>query len=360
MSIRINTTELLKILETTPANQNVMLIGKHGIGKSQILSDFFSSKGNKVVPLFLGQMSDPGDLIGLLHKNDATGRTEFMPPYWFPTDDTPVVLFLDELNRARPEVLQTIMDLALNRTLAGKTLPKGSRIISAVNTGEEYQLTDLDPALVSRFNIYEFCPTASEWLLWAEKNQLDKRVIEFISQNSDYLDGDGNEIEDGSLEKSPDRRAWERVSQIISGLQSENINDTHKKIIAGIVGAKATSKFFESLKTSGMLTAKDLLSKDFELSKKYLSKYATPQFAVLNDDIFRTLETASFSDKTKTIAVQNLHSYFDLLYQMKQREAMAHFVSIFVKPDYPNSLMFIIQHAPELYSKLTGFISEIR
>ena len=156
MSIRINTKELLTILETTPANQNIMLVGKHGIGKSQILSNYFTSKGNKVVPLFLGQMSDPGDLIGLLHKNDATGRTEFMPPYWFPTDDTPVVLFLDELNRARPEVLQTIMDLALNRTLAGKSLPKGSRIISAVNNGEEYQLTDLDPALVSRFNIYSF------------------------------------------------------------------------------------------------------------------------------------------------------------------------------------------------------------
>ncbi len=360
MSIRINTKELLTILETTPANQNIMLVGKHGIGKSQILSDYFTSKGNKVVPLFLGQMSDPGDLIGLLHKNDATGRTEFMPPYWFPTDDTPVVLFLDELNRARPEVLQTIMDLALNRTLAGKSLPKGSRIISAVNNGEEYQLTDLDPALVSRFNIYDFCPTPNEWLLWAEKKQLDKRVIEFISQNSDYLDGDGREIEDGSLEKSPDRRAWERVSQIISGLQSEDINDTHKKIIAGIVGPKATSKFFESLKISRMLSAKDLLTKDFELSKRTLVKYVTPQFAVLNDSIFRTLETASFSDEMKSLAAQNLQSYFDLLHQIKQREAMAHFVSIFAKPDYPNSLMFIIQNAPELYSKLTSFISEIR
>lgn len=38
-----------------------------------------------------------------------------MPPYWFPVDGKPIVLFLDELNRARPEVLQTIMDLALNR-----------------------------------------------------------------------------------------------------------------------------------------------------------------------------------------------------------------------------------------------------
>ncbi len=49
-------------------------------------------------------MSDLGDLIGLLHKNDATGRTEFMRPYWFPKDQTPVVLFIDELNCARPEV----------------------------------------------------------------------------------------------------------------------------------------------------------------------------------------------------------------------------------------------------------------
>ena len=92
-----------------------------------------------------------------------TGKTIFMPPYWFPTDNQPVVLFLDELNRARPEILQTIMDLALNRKLAGRELPAGSRIVSAVNDGEEYQLTDLDPALVSRFNIYNFRPTIGEW-----------------------------------------------------------------------------------------------------------------------------------------------------------------------------------------------------
>ena len=45
----------------------------------------------KVVPFFLGQMSDPGDLIGLLRRNDtdgndATGRSEFLPPYWWPAE----------------------------------------------------------------------------------------------------------------------------------------------------------------------------------------------------------------------------------------------------------------------------------
>ena len=133
-NIRVNTTELLQLLEMTPSSHNIMLVGRHGIGKSEILTEFFKSKGMSVVALFLGQMADPGDLIGIPNKNEQTGKTEFMPPYWFPLDGKPIVLFLDELNRARPEILQTIMDLALNRTLAGRRLPEGSRIISAANS----------------------------------------------------------------------------------------------------------------------------------------------------------------------------------------------------------------------------------
>ena len=61
----INSTQLQFILDNTPSDQNIMLVGKHGIGKSRILENYFSQKGQKVVTLFLGQMSDPGDLIGL-------------------------------------------------------------------------------------------------------------------------------------------------------------------------------------------------------------------------------------------------------------------------------------------------------
>ncbi len=104
MTINIDAKELLEILAMTPAEQNIMLAGAHGIGKSRILTDYFESKGVPVITLFLGQMSDPGDLIGLPNKNEKTGNTEFLPPYWFPTDNQPIVLFLDEVNRARPEI----------------------------------------------------------------------------------------------------------------------------------------------------------------------------------------------------------------------------------------------------------------
>ncbi|MCQ2136586.1 MAG: AAA family ATPase, partial [Bacteroidales bacterium] len=189
MNISVNTTELWELLENTPATHNIMLVGNHGIGKSEILTEFYSKKGMKVVPLFLGQM-DPGDLIGLPHKNEKTSRTEFLPPYWFPIDGKPIVLFLDELNRARPETLNAIFDLCLNRCLAGRSLPEGSRVISAVNAGDQYQLTDLDPALVSRFNIVTFKPTVQEWMLWAKKNDLDERVISFIQEHQMWLDKD--------------------------------------------------------------------------------------------------------------------------------------------------------------------------
>ena len=358
MSVRIDGNLLLEILEETPSTQNIMLMGKHGIGKSQILEKFYSEKGCKVVPLFLGQMSDPGDLIGIPHKNEKTGHTEFMPPYWFPTDDTPVVLFLDELNRARPEVLQTIMDLTLNRALAGRKLPEGSRVISAVNDGEEYQLTDLDPALVSRFNIYEFVPSVKDWLLWAGKNEIDERITSYIAANPTALDNQ-KAVEDlDNLEKTPDRRGWVRVSEIISG--KEELTQSHKSMIAGIIGGIAANRFFEFMDQNHLLTAKELLLGDYEISLLKLKTYETPQLATINDALFVYLESAKYNASDKPLMANNLSAYYSFLEKNRLREAMAHFANMFSGTMYPNALVFIISECPELYSKMTRFVSEIR
>ena len=75
MAVRINARELENLLAATPASQNIMLTGKHGIGKSQILEKFFTAHGERVVILFLGQMSDPGDLIGLPRLDEMSGKT---------------------------------------------------------------------------------------------------------------------------------------------------------------------------------------------------------------------------------------------------------------------------------------------
>ena len=80
MPISINTKDLFKILEKTPSSHNIMLCGKHGMEKSKILTDYLSSKGIPVVTLFLGQMSDQDDLIGLPKIDESSQKTEFLPP----------------------------------------------------------------------------------------------------------------------------------------------------------------------------------------------------------------------------------------------------------------------------------------
>lgn len=356
MGINVNTQDLLQILEFTPATQNVMLVGRHGIGKSEILTEYFTAKGMKVVTLFLGQMSDPGDLIGLPNKNGE--KTDFLPPYWFPLDGQPIVLFLDELNRARPEVLQTIMDLALNRKLAGRQLPEGSRIISAVNAGEEYQITDLDPALVSRFNIYNFLPTTAEWLLWADKHKIDSRITQFIQNEPVWLDGNEGQKKgiDTGLDKSPDRRAWAKVSAAIQDIDS--LEEIHKKLIAGIIGPAATSRFFGSIAGNKVLTGIEVLL-DFEKHQQTLSKYRLHQLAIVNEGIFRFLETDEIIDSQIPVIAKNLTSYYGMLEKTQNKEAIAHFTSVFEKNAYPKAILFVLDHTPQLYDSIINFISNL-
>lgn len=356
-NISINTTELLQLLDITPSDQNIMLVGNHGIGKSEILTEHFSGKGMAVVPLFLGQMSDPGDLIGIPNRNETTGKTEFMPPYWFPLDGKPIVLFLDELNRARPEVLQTIMDLALNRKLAGRSLPEGSRIISAVNAGDQYQLTDLDPALVSRFNVMTFRPTVQEWLLWADRNGVDPRVKEFIRENPIWLDKDPDAKEgaDTGLDKTPDRRGWKRVSDIL--LAARDTDPVVTKAISGIVGPKAAAALVGSISARKILSGREVLQ-NLEKHLPTLRDYELHQLSTVNDGVFRHLEVEVLSGKEKEKARKNAEAYFDFLSKEK-KEAAAHFASVYVQNTYPKAVTFLAKECPILTMSMVLYVKNI-
>ena len=359
-NISVNITELKHLLDVTPPSHNIMLVGNHGIGKSEILTEYFTAKGLPVTALFLGQMSDPGDIIGLPDKDSATGKTIFRPPYWFPTDGKPIVLFLDELNRARPEILQTVMDLALNRKLAGRMLPAGSRIISAVNMGDQYQLTDLDPALVSRFNIVNFKPTVAEWLLWAKKEGVDARVIDFISNNRLWLDKDPDvkDNADLGLDKTPDRRAWKRVSDVIRG--RSNLTASDGKVISSIVGGKAASTFLASISNAKLITGKEilLLFADPDIQRT-LDSYKLHQLSAVNEDVYRHLEVDEIPSAKISLASANLEAYFRYLAKYK-KEAAAHFANTYIQQTYPKAIFFIARECRKLTGLLVDYIKTIK
>jgi hypothetical protein len=360
-AIKLNTSELHELLSFTPSEQNLMLVGRHGIGKSQIVTSYFESTGQPVVTFFLGQMSDPGDLIGLMHKNEKTGQSEFLPPFWWPMDGQPIVLFLDELNRARPEILQSVMDLTLNRTLAGKALPPGSRVVSAVNEGEEYQLTDLDPALVSRFNVYEFAPTVEDWIGWANGNGVDSRVVAFLQENSEYLDGDPKAAANGAtgfgadLTRTPDRRSWVRVAKTIEKIPT--VTNLHIKLIAGIVGVNAAMLLARSLQSNAWISAEDVLLR-FAKSKPRLLKLQTHDFAALNERVVLRIQKDDFKGAEKKKVLANFLLYLALMVSMGQSESCVHLASMLDRPRYQTASQFLLGDE-KILAQMVEFIQAI-
>jgi hypothetical protein len=360
MAIRLDARELGEILTLTPARHNVMLVGPPGIGKSDMVRAFYTRMGLPVEVFFLGQMSDPGDLIGLMHKDEASGHSVFLPPYWWPSGQQPMVLFLDELNRARPEILQAVYDLALNRRLAGKTLPPDSRVVAAINHGEDYQLTDLDPALLSRFNLYEFAPTVEDWLLWATEQSLDARVLAFIQAEPFQLDGahrdpQGDDIL-GDLNKIPDRRAWARVAEFVAPLA--RLEPLHIKAIAGMVGSSAAVAFHQHLAASGQLSAEQILLdwRQHQARIKALSLHETIQ---LNERLVLWMHGLAQPITEAERIRANLLAYLKRLKQLKRNEAIAHFASLLENPKYDRA-MALCSGSVALLGLLTDYISTIR
>lgn len=249
--------ETISVIENTPIDQAICLKGIHGIGKSECIVEYYKNKGYRCVVLFLGQMADAGDVVGMpaITTDDAGNEyTTFHPPYWWPKDPKEkVLIFLDELGREKPEVRQCVMDLVLNRKLNGRVLPENTKIVSAMNPNEDdfYDVEDLDPAFADRWNTYVFEPSVHEWLQWATKNKVHRYVIGFITKKTTYLDPVT------SLEKNaktndigPSRRSWKRVSDILNTGMDKN-TQLLGTMCLGIIGAQATASFIQYVKAAG-------------------------------------------------------------------------------------------------------------
>jgi len=192
----------------------VLLRGRHGVGKSQVVYQIAKQMDLPVVERRASQMTE-GDLVGL--PSIEGNRTSFNPPDWFKQAcEEPVVLFLDEVDRATLEVRQGIFELTDSRKLNGHYLHADTLVFAAINGGEhgeQYQVNEMDPAELDRWSVWDIEPTVEDWLDWGKEN-VDSLVWDFINQNRDHLEHNGD-IEPNK--RYPSRRSWDRLNQVLVG-----------------------------------------------------------------------------------------------------------------------------------------------
>ena len=164
-------TFLNLVPHVTRVGKPVLLRGRHGVGKSEVVYQYAHEAGMPVVERRASQMTE-GDLLGL-PSTDGEVTTWNAPDWLKAASDSPVVLFLDEVDRATPEVRQGIFELTDSRKIAGVRLHPDTLIFAAVNGGQhgsQYQVGEMDPAELDRWTVFDVEPTVEDWLGWAKSN----------------------------------------------------------------------------------------------------------------------------------------------------------------------------------------------
>jgi len=253
----------------TSARFPVLMRGRHGIGKSQVVYQLAKTFNLPVVERRASQMTE-GDLVGLPSIN--ANATAWNPPNWFKyACQNACVLFFDEVDRATTEVRQGLFELTDSRKLNGFKLHEDVLIFAAINGGEHganYQVSDMDPAELDRYTVFDLEPTVEDWLTWA-KERVNSVVWDFINQNRNHLEHN-DDTEPNKV--YPSRRSWDRFNSTVNetGLL-EKASPVLYHLASSFVGMEAGVAFNDFVQNyDRQVTVEDVLNnKAVEMTKDF-------------------------------------------------------------------------------------------
>jgi MoxR-like ATPase len=216
------------------ADRPVLLIGRHGVGKSESLRAAAKKLNIGFITRDLSVM-EPPDLVGL--PTLAGGVTRYCPPDFLPTGGNGLLVF-EELNRCPSYMRAPTLQLLSDRSLNDYRLPAGWLPVAAINPDDhEYEVEGLDPALRSRFVQVAVEADQQEWLAWARDEGIHPAVLAYVAADPEVF---------ASPESNP--RSWTYVSSLLQAAATVNPSpETLLAAIAGLVGETRAHAFISTL-----------------------------------------------------------------------------------------------------------------
>lgn len=244
------------------ANRPLLLRGKHGTGKSEILEAAAKELGIGHICRDLSLM-EPPDLVGMpkLEK----GVTRYFQPAFLPTKNKGLIVF-EEINRCPSYMRAPCLQLLTARRLNDYLLPLGWLPVAAINPdGGDYDVSELDPALLSRFVQIEVEADRTEWLQWARVHSVHPHVIDYVASDANIFSGE-----------SSNPRAWKYVSDLLHGHAKTPVEqEILLTAIAGTVGDKRAAAFLSTLKSRERPLKADEILSSYDRHRSQLQAWIT-------------------------------------------------------------------------------------
>lgn len=273
LSVSMSATSIKNVATRLPANISVLIQGPTGVGKSFLVKDVAK---HFELPLIEARLStkDEAGMTGIpdFEGSKEAGVSYFLATSWFKRAcEEPVVLFFDEMNRAMPQIMQAAFQVVLDRELGNdengvaRRLHPETRVFAAINAGNEYDVNEMDPALLRRFWVCEFQSDSDDWLLWAADNGISQALQDFIRVNPAELRVDPSQVEAGKVVANP--ASWHRLNDSLAHMGwdadqfvGQGVPEGFYHVCAGFVGTEAAAKFIDHVKSmESDVTATDVL-----------------------------------------------------------------------------------------------------
>jgi len=259
-TIALNFEDLADLITSLPPDQSVLVRGPTGLGKSALAFEVGKRLDLPVIDVRAACQQE-GDITGYPDADAASAHgvsTYHQPSFFVRACREPVILFLDELNRALPPVLQGYFQLVLDRALGNDKegnpvkLHPQSRIISAVNHGADYDVSEFDPALVRRFAIADRSFDLTGWIKWARREGISDVLIEFLISKENLVTGKVNP--EGPFATPAGwhkfHLACRHMNVDVEYLRGQDMPQKVRSICSMLVGTNVSSLFGEFLKTA--------------------------------------------------------------------------------------------------------------
>lgn len=224
------------------------LWGPFGVGKSEgvrQLADTIERRTGKRVSVTDVRLLlfSPVDLRGVPMAS-KDGFSDWLMPRIFDMDrseDAINILFLDELSAAPQSVQAAAYQITLDRVIGEHRLPDNCIVIAAGNRTTDKSIAYTMPkALCNRLIHFSVRSDVRSWLEWAKHNDIDSRIIGFISFDNSRL----NITPETSDMAFPTPRSWSFVSSLLRTMKPAKTTDIHM-LISSAVGIDTAMAFEE-------------------------------------------------------------------------------------------------------------------